>query len=162
VCAAPDLWKSHLPTLPSLYSLFNAVLELVAEVRSFSEVCLCFADDAEMAVYNARYRGQNKATNVLSFQADPEDYALSEQLPLGDIMVSFETVDREARLYEKPFPDHLAHLLVHGFLHLLGYVHDCPETAHRMQTLEKASLRSLGFAEPNFAPFSDYEPMILP
>jgi probable rRNA maturation factor len=68
---------------------------------------------------------------------------------LGDIVIAYETTAREAEAEGKPFPHHLAHLAVHGFLHLLGYDHDSDETAEAMERLEATILRQLDMADPH-------------
>jgi probable rRNA maturation factor len=84
---------------------------------------------------------------VLSFPA-VQPAALGRAPFLGDIAVAFETLKREAEDEGKPLADHFAHLVVHGFLHLLGHDHIEPEEAERMERLEIAVLATLGIADP--------------
>lgn len=109
---------------------------------------------AESRRLNARYRGKDKPTNVLSF-APP--YALRasgggpperEQRPLGDLVICAQVVRSEARQQGKPLQAHWAHLVVHGALHLIGYDHERAAAAKRMERREIAVLRRLGFANP--------------
>lgn len=100
-----------------------------------------FADDTALRALNAQWREQDKPTNVLSFPA-PEGFGL------GDIALAFETVDREAREQGKSLAAHTAHLLVHGFLHLLGYDHENDADAETMEARERAVLAGLGVADP--------------
>jgi probable rRNA maturation factor len=67
---------------------------------------------------------------------------------LGDIALAFETIDREAKAQGMPFEDHVAHLVVHGLLHLLGYDHLSEGEARRMEALETRILVSIGVADP--------------
>jgi probable rRNA maturation factor len=67
---------------------------------------------------------------------------------LGDIAIAYETTAREAETEEKPFDHHLAHLAVHGFLHLLGYDHDSDDAATTMEDLERSILARLGVPDP--------------
>ncbi len=68
--------------------------------------------------------------------------------PLGDIAIAYETVAREAERDGKPMADHLAHLAVHGFLHLLGYDHHMEPEAERMERLERDILARIGISDP--------------
>lgn len=113
-----------------------------------SELSILFTDDAAMRKLNAQWRDKDKPTNVLSFPA----FALSPgDAPgpmLGDIVIAFETVGREAALEGKPFDDHLSHLIVHGFLHVLGYDHETNTDAEQMETAERAILADMGVPDP--------------
>jgi probable rRNA maturation factor len=96
---------------------------------------------------NARYRGRDKATNVLSFPA-ADLPAGSDQLPLGDLVICPDVLRAEAREQGKSLRAHWAHLVVHGALHLIGYDHLRPSEASRMERREIAVLRRLGFPNP--------------
>jgi probable rRNA maturation factor len=96
---------------------------------------------------NARYRGRDKPTNVLSFPA-PELPAGSDQLPLGDLVICPDVLRAEAREQHKSLRAHWAHLVVHGSLHLIGYDHLHPAEASRMERREISVLRRLGFPNP--------------
>jgi probable rRNA maturation factor len=95
---------------------------------------------------NARYRRRNKATNVLSFPATPLP-DISPQ-PLGDLVICPQVLRAEAREQRKSLRAHWAHLVVHGALHLIGYDHERPTDARRMERREIAVLRRLGFGNP--------------
>ena len=96
---------------------------------------------------NRDWRGIDKPTNVLSF---PVRRRKPDGLPalLGDVIVAYETLAREASEENKPFLHHLAHLAVHGFLHLLGYDHETDSEAEAMEGLEREILARLGIADP--------------
>jgi probable rRNA maturation factor len=96
---------------------------------------------------NARFRGRDKPTNVLSFPA-PELPAGSDQLPLGDLVICPDVLRAEAREQHKSLRAHWAHLVVHGTLHLIGYDHMRPAEATRMERREISVLRRLGFSNP--------------
>jgi probable rRNA maturation factor len=100
-----------------------------------------FTDDAAMRRLNARYRGKDKATNVLSFPQKSGPL-------LGDVILAAETVRREAALAAKPLEDHMAHLIIHGFLHLLGHDHEEDAEAEKMEQLERLALQRLGIPDP--------------
>ncbi len=113
-----------------------------------TEVSIVFGDDALVRRLNAEYRGQDKATNVLSFPAGGEGGADSAPRLLGDIVLAYETVAREAGEQGKSMPDHAAHLCVHGLLHLLGHDHRGDADSVAMEALETAILAQLGIADP--------------
>jgi probable rRNA maturation factor len=122
-----------------------AVVEGTADPAAEVSVLLC--DDAVIAALNARWRGRDEPTNVLSFPAPPAgDPAAPAHL--GDIAIARETVIREAHDQNLPVAQHLAHLAVHGFLHLLGYDHMTDDEAERMERLEREILASLGIPDP--------------
>jgi probable rRNA maturation factor len=103
---------------------------------------VALSDDRRVRALNKRHRGKDKPTNVLS-------YFSGEPAFLGDIVLARQTVWREARAQKKTPADHLAHLVVHGTLHLLGYDHETGEAdAERMETRERRILSKLGIADP--------------
>lgn len=117
------------------------------DIESGSEVSILFTDDAQMRGLNHRYRGRDKATNVLSLPAAPPVVGRLGP-PLGDIVLASETIRKEAADQDLAFGDHLTHLIVHGFLHLLGYDHEGEAEALVMECLETAILNDLGIADP--------------
>lgn len=111
-----------------------------------AELSIVLTDDAEQRQLNHQWRGIDKPTNVLSFpQIEP--FAPVVGL-LGDITLARETLEREAAELGKDFADHFTHLVVHGFLHILGYDHLNEEEALVMEGLETQILQSLGIADP--------------
>ena len=108
---------------------------------------LLLADDAAMRELNRAWRGQDKATNVLSFPSAAPSVP-GEPRELGDVALAFETVAREAAQEGKSFAHHAAHLVVHGVLHLLGHDHGDDREADAMEGTEVAALASLGIADP--------------
>ena len=113
-----------------------------------SELSLVFTDDASIQVLNAQWRGKNKPTNVLSFPAFPVKAGDQPGPMLGDIIIARETVEREAIEEGKPLENHLTHLIVHGFLHLLGYDHETEEEAEEMERREREILHALAIPDP--------------
>ncbi|HMA52241.1 MAG TPA: rRNA maturation RNase YbeY [Magnetospirillaceae bacterium] len=114
------------------------------------EVSILLTDDDQVRDLNAEYRQQDKPTNVLSFAALDEDSPIPPDGPilLGDVIVAFQTTEREARDEGKSFADHLSHLVVHGVLHLLGYDHIADDEAEEMESLERSILAALGVSDP--------------
>lgn len=112
------------------------------------EVSLVFTGDEEIRAVNAEWRGQDKPTNVLSFPAFPLTPGKLPGPMLGDIIFAEETLAREAADLGKSFDDHLAHLMVHGFLHLFGYDHMEDGEAEKMEGLETRILAELGLSHP--------------
>jgi len=113
-----------------------------------SELSILFTDDASVRSLNAQWRGKDQPTNVLSFPAFPE--TAGERLPpmLGDIVLARETVVREAADEGKPFENHLTHLIVHGFLHLVGHDHEDDAEAEAMEAAERRILAALAIPDP--------------
>jgi probable rRNA maturation factor len=112
-----------------------------------AEVSLLFCDDARIRELNRAWRGLDKPTNVLSFPA-AEPARLSRSPLLGDIAIAFETVERESIEEKKTFSDHLSHMVVHGFLHLVGFDHENEREAEEMEQTEQRALARLGIADP--------------
>ncbi|GGG32399.1 rRNA maturation RNase YbeY [Chelatococcus composti] len=112
-----------------------------------AEVSIVLSDDETVRALNARWRGKDKPTNVLSFPAcAPEQLASAPHI--GDVIIAFETTRREADEEGKALADHLSHLVVHGMLHLLGYDHETDVEAEEMEGLEVRILAGLGIADP--------------
>lgn len=112
-----------------------------------AELSVLLTDDASIQVLNRDWRGKDKPTNVLSFPGDPSP-APGAPAMLGDIAVAFQTVAREAGEQKKTLDDHLAHMVVHGMLHLLGHDHEDEAEAEEMEALEREFLADLGIADP--------------
>jgi len=147
-----DSWLGPLPD-PEAFA--RDVLCRAAGGAGDAEVSVLFADDAFVRDLNARWRGQDKPTNVLSFPAAAAAMPVSP-IPgaraLGDIVLAYETVDREATEAGKKFDHHAAHLLVHGFLHLLGHDHETDADAAVMEAREVRILETLDIPDP----YADY------
>lgn len=111
-----------------------------------SEMSIVFTDDAQVRVLNHQFRQMDKPTNVLSFPASTTPGIFGPLV--GDIIIAQETVAREAEEGGITFDDHLSHLIVHGFLHLLGHDHIEDDEAEVMESLETEILAGLGIADP--------------
>jgi len=127
--------------------LRRAVTRAAAATLSTSpaELAIVLSDDSAIRQLNRDWRGVDAATNVLSF---PAARAKPSGGHLGDIILAFETIAREACNEEKQFEHHLAHLGVHGFLHLIGYDHEHDSEAEEMERTERDILRSLAIPDP--------------
>ncbi len=108
-----------------------------------AELAIVLTDDSTIRALNRDWRDVDKATNVLAF---PTTNAAAGHL--GDIVLAFETIAREARFEQKPLAHHLAHLAVHGFLHLVGYDHERPKDALEMERTERKILSRLAIPDP--------------
>jgi probable rRNA maturation factor len=137
------LWRSEPEAAAVIRRAIGAAAEMTDAIAPPGELAVMLCDDAAMRELNGRWRGRPEPTNVLSFPA------AGRTATLGDIAIAFETTAREAEAERKPFADHLAHLAVHGFLHLLGYDHQSDAEAAAMERLEVAVLARLGVADPN-------------
>jgi len=148
VVHAVDGWPDDADAV--VHRAARAVLSGFEEAASFGNISVALMDDASIRLLNRDYRGKDAATNVLSFPVEEDDSFLppGERLPLGDIAVALETVTREAAEEDKTLAEHLAHMVVHGTLHLLGYDHEQDSEAEEMEALERDVLASLGIADP--------------
>lgn len=136
-----------------------AALSTRALPAADGEVSVVLVDDAAIRRLNRDWRGIDKPTNVLAFPAPhprpagpgPSRSGTAAPALLGDIVIAYETTAAEAAAAAKPFAHHLAHLAVHGFLHLLGYDHDSDADASEMERLEAKILARLDVPDP-YAP----------
>jgi probable rRNA maturation factor len=146
---AAEGWRNEIPqTEQWAERIFSAAAALV---RLDGPVALLLTDDARLKDLNARFRGKDAPTNVLSFPSGgraAKDGAHVSPAPLGDIAIAFETTRREAAEKGVAFAAHAAHLLVHGLLHLVGFDHGDEREALAMEAREGEILAALGIADP--------------
>jgi probable rRNA maturation factor len=136
--------------------LQRAIAEAAAMAATTGgELAIVLTDDSAIRTLNRDWRGKDQPTNVLSFPvrndlpaARPEGRRAARVRLLGDIVIAYETVAREALAEQRPFRNHLAHLAVHGFLHLLGHDHEAEAEAEAMEALEIAVLARLDVPNP--------------
>ena len=126
----------------------DAALQATGLAGDCVEVALLFTGDAEIAVLNQEWRGKSGPANVLSFPADEFPAPRGEAKPLGDIVLAYGTVAREAGEQGKALLDHTIHLIIHGVLHLLGHDHLESGEAEAMEDLERRILSQFGIADP--------------
>lgn len=127
-------------------------VDFLSPDRQFS-LNLCLSNDDEVHRLNKEFRGMDKATNVLSFAGVDDDafdemLASGEEVELGDVIVAFETMERETEELEVSFCDHFCHLWTHGMLHILGYDHIEPEERAEMEQREIDILATLQIDNP--------------
>ncbi len=125
----------------------GAVIPAAALPPEGGECAVLFTDDAAMRALNRTWRDQDKPTNVLSFPGGDHPGGPGPR-HLGDIVLAYETVAREAAEEGKPPAEHVSHLIVHGILHCLGYDHESDAQAEEMEALEIAALKEIGIADP--------------
>ena len=134
-----EAWVAALPSVAAVVEQAAAA----ALARAGGDVVVLLTDDAAVQDLNARFRGKDRPTNVLSFPA-----AASAAPHLGDLVLAFGVCAAEADDQGKSLADHLSHLTVHGVLHLLGRDHEAEAEAEAMEAEERAILASLGVADP--------------
>ena len=136
-------WNGKVKNLYS-YSLkvVNKCFNVVGQfIKKGMELNLILVDDKFIQKINNDYRGKNKPTNVISFET-------GDELLLGDIFMSYDTLVREANEQNVSFLDHYTHLLCHGVLHILGYDHITDKEAEEMEALEIQILKEFKIANP--------------
>lgn len=146
-------WQRSVPALAlRVRRAAAAALDAAATSAPAAELTIRLSGDSVVQRLNRDFRRKDKPTNVLSFPA-AEGPPLPPGAPLllGDVVIAYGTVVREAAAQGKSVADHLVHLVVHGVLHLLGYDHEKPGEAKRMESLETRILAGLGIADP-YAP----------
>ena len=134
-------WKKVSP--PVRARMKRAALRALEREKTKGSLTILLSGDAKLEELNAFFRGKNKPTNVLSFPAGENSDGY-----LGDVAIAYGVVKREASESGKRFSDHLAHLAVHGVLHLLGHDHEKPKEAARMEGLEREILAEFGIGDP--------------
>ena len=152
VSVSCDAWLTACPNAEALAeTAARAALADAAEPPGSPLIVgIILTDNAEQQQLNRVYRGKDVSTNVLSFSIAEPGATLPSGAPvlLGDVVLAFETVAREATEQGKPLPDHLRHLIVHGVLHLLGFDHERDADAVVMESREIEILNGLGVPAP--------------
>lgn len=136
-------WKTAWPRLRAdIRALAQALAasDAFRGVEGGGQFAVVLADDRRLHDLNKRFRGKDKPTNVLSFP--------DAEVPFGGIALSFETIKREAREQGKPLINHAKHMILHGFLHLLGHDHQRVRDARLMEGLETAILAGMRIPDP--------------
>lgn len=128
-------WKEEI-----LYAFAKAT-EILEKDLSDKELSIVFADDKTLQELNKTYRQKDKPTNVLSFPSEEEE-------ELGDIILAYETIIKESAENSISLLHHVLHLIIHGFLHLLGYDHQEEAEAKHMEQTEILILKHLNISNP--------------
>jgi probable rRNA maturation factor len=134
----------------ALVALLDGIAATGIKSLAQVELGITLTDDTHQRQLNLRYRGQDASTNVLAFPVWERGIFAPPSVPLllGDVVLAFETVAREAEGQVKPFCDHVRHLIVHGVLHLVGCDHLKEADAIIMERLETSILAKLGVPNP--------------
>jgi probable rRNA maturation factor len=142
---ADPRWEAALGDIDALAA--RALGCAASRMATGGEVSILLTADPEMRELNRQWRGFDKPTDVLSFPSDGPVIP-GEPKHLGDIAIAYETAMRDAETMQRPADAHACHLLVHGFLHLLGYDHIESADAAVMEPLETQILADLGWPDP--------------
>jgi probable rRNA maturation factor len=140
-------WRSAVADVRKLVRRAARAAIAATPVGAELEISVTLTDDAAMRRLNREWRGKDRPTNVLSFPFSDLPPAGAPR-HLGDVILALETSQREAREQRKTLADHLAHLVVHGVLHLMGFDHERAAEARAMEWRETAILATLGIADP--------------
>jgi probable rRNA maturation factor len=136
VVIAQDKWRRHAALLRRA-----ARVALTHRDKANASLAILLTDDARLKTLNRKFRGKDRATNVLSFPAIDRSY-------LGDIALAHGVTSREAKAAGRTIGRHAAHLVVHGVLHLLGFDHEKARDARLMERQEVEILAKLGISDP--------------
>jgi probable rRNA maturation factor len=141
-------------TQPDAEALTRAAAEAVLAMEHLADrnLVVLLTDDIAVQALNARFRGKDQPTNVLSFPTPP-----NPEQHLGDVALAYQTCAREAAEQGKTLAAHLQHLVAHGVLHLLGYDHMTDLEAEEMEGLERVVLAGLGVSDPYAAGEGDHD-----
>jgi probable rRNA maturation factor len=147
---ASKLWQGQ----PQAEQTVRAAIAAAAALSTADgEVSILLTDDKAIRALNRDWRGIDKPTNVLSFPAAKT----GGDKMLGDIAIAYETLARECEDEDQIFLHHLAHLAVHGFLHLVGYDHQTDAQADAMEAFESKIMTRLNMPDPYFGRELDRE-----
>jgi len=139
------LWEAQPLAIRTVH---DAIAAAAAELSTIGgEVCIVLTDDSAITRLNRDWRGIDKPTNVLSFPASGQTGRQESRL-LGDIVIAYQTLERECETENRLFLHHLAHLAIHGFLHLSGYDHETDGQADEMEALESKVMSRLNMPDP--------------
>jgi probable rRNA maturation factor len=153
-----DAWDAFPEAEDLATQAINTAIRMAQKpVMADAEISLLLTGDTHIRALNKEWRGKDKATNVLSFPACPPE-RLAQSPSLGDVVMAYDTLVREAADEQKSLQNHFSHLVVHGTLHLLGFDHEQPDEAEIMENLERQILAALGIPDP----YSDTVALVQP
>lgn len=147
-------WNRHQDIDEDFFQIQAKALFSCLENNAIShvDISVVLTDDSTIQDLNREYRSKDRPTNVLSFPL--QDFSTGsvdktlDMVSLGDVVLSYQTIEKEAIEQQKSFKDHVCHLFVHGVLHLLGYDHEKDDEAQKMEALEVEILNKLGIKSP--------------
>ena len=139
---------SWIAALPGAETAVRRAAETALGRVGGGAVVILLTDDATVRDLNDRFRGKDSATNVLSFPAAPRPGTETDPGANGDIALAFGVCRAEATAQGLPLADHLAHLVIHGVLHLAGHDHEDDAEAAGMEAIEIGLLAALGIDDP--------------
>jgi len=139
------LWQAE----PAAEKTVRAAILAAAATTSTAgnEVAILLTGDKAIRALNRQWRGIDKPTNVLSFPAAVTQTSIGAKF-YGDIVMAYETLKRECDDEDRVFLHHLAHLTIHGFLHLIGYGHEVDAEAEEMEGLESKIMMRMKLPDP--------------
>src|SRR5262249_12832896 len=161
--AAPRRWASPAADIVVASALWTPERSVKALLRraigqaalltstAVGELAIVLTDAPQIRAITRDWRCKDVSSKVLGFRTTPRTLPHGTPRLLGDIVIAYETTEREARAENKPFAHHAAHLAVHGFLHLAGYDHAAEDEAAAMERLETAILARLDVPNPYVA-----------
>ena len=134
------------------YVFKNANIEVLKANKPLI-ISVCLSNDEHVRELNRDFRNMDKPTNVLTFaNMDFADFKAENEvfgeIDLGNIIIAYETMQKEADVENITLQAHFCHLLTHGILHILGFDHIEDEEAEYMESFERAILQNLGIADP--------------
>lgn len=154
---ASSLWpKANDDLIPAMQDVLDRARRHFRYNAKKVQLCVLLTDNTQSHALNKQYRGKDSPTNVLSFPQ--EDLKKGTYLPkqetvlLGDIVLAYECIHKECALTQKTLKDHVCHLVLHGFLHLLGFDHETDHDANEMEQLEITLLKRSKIPNPYATP----------
>jgi probable rRNA maturation factor len=142
---ASPLWQAQPPAEQIVRDAIAAATETIS--TQDMEMGILLTDDKAIRALNRQWRGVDEPTNVLSFPAAITTASAGAKFR-GDLVFAYETIKRECDEEDRIFLHHLAHLAVHGFLHLLGYDHQVDAEAEEMEALETRIMARMNLPDP--------------
>jgi len=136
-----------IPDKKDFIKWLNCAAKIIPPPKHKNEICIRIIDEKESANLNKTYRHKPSATNILSFVYQAEPAEKDDEL-LGDLAICAPIIAREAQQQNKELLTHWAHIVIHGYLHLLSYEHQNDQEATKMEQLEVEILQKLGYPNP--------------
>jgi probable rRNA maturation factor len=149
------LWKAEPASKQTVRTALAAIAATIG--LQSKELCIVLTDDETIRALNRQWRGIDKPTNVLSFPAAITATSAGSIKFSGDIVIAYETVRRECDEEGQIFLHHLAHLTIHGFLHILGYGHEHDADSKEMEGLESKIMTRVNLPDPWHGRHLDHE-----